>query len=342
MTTFKAIQHQEVGAGGAASITFSDIPQDYTDLVLVVSARSTDTTGSAWDDLDIRLNNASATVRRLGGTGSSVFSDTSQYALTPDSLATSNTFGNIMVTIPNYASTTQYKSFSVDGVTENNATAAIQVIMAGLYSSNSAVTSLVLDLISGNFVQYSSATLFGIKRAALPAPTNLSSDHLLEEVMLTSSAASVTFSGLDAYAALGYTNLQIRAVARSAGSGDDYIGMRFNSDSGSNYTRHQLLGNGSSVSSFAATGETKITLPNIPGTDSSANIFSASVTDLLDAFESSKYTTVRSLGGVNGASTRVVLRTGLWLNSNALTSVQLFGGSSNFVTGSRFSLYGSK
>ena len=38
--TMKALQTVTVGAGGAATVTFSSIPQTYTDLILVVSKYS--------------------------------------------------------------------------------------------------------------------------------------------------------------------------------------------------------------------------------------------------------------------------------------------------------------
>jgi hypothetical protein len=75
--------------------------------------------------------------------------------------ATSNTFGNGEIYIPNYLSGTA-KSFSSDSVAENNGTEGWQVIQANLWSGTDAITSIELDPALGTFVQYSSATLYGI------------------------------------------------------------------------------------------------------------------------------------------------------------------------------------
>jgi hypothetical protein len=63
---------------------------------------------------------------------------------------------------PNYASATN-KSFSIDSVTENNATLANQFLTAGLWSNTAAITSITLLAASGNLAYYSTASLYGIK-----------------------------------------------------------------------------------------------------------------------------------------------------------------------------------
>jgi len=80
--------------------------------------------------------------------------------------ATSNTFGNTSVYFTNYASTTQNKSVSIDQVSENNATASATMLSAGLFPANTAITSVTVETFStGNFVQYSTAYLYGISNA---------------------------------------------------------------------------------------------------------------------------------------------------------------------------------
>lgn len=161
---------------------------------------------------------------------------------------------------------------------------------------------------------------------------------LLETQVLGSSTASVTFSSLGTYS--NYKHLQIRVAARTdrSGAADDNVIMRFNGDSGSNYSCHNLRGNGSSVISGALTNETKIVARAIGGNDGN---FGAVVIDILDAFETTKYKTSRSLGGY--ATNIVELGSGSWRNTAALTSILLDQDvGSNFLTGSRFSLYGIK
>jgi hypothetical protein len=160
----KLIQHRTVGSGGAASITFSNIPADFTDLLVVISARGTD---SGTNGGVIRFNTGGTySRRRLIGTGSSVFSDTGMddYIVASSGL-TANTFGNSSVYIPNYLSSAA-KSYSTDGVQETNATASFQMIAAGLWSDTAAITQVVVTLLAGNLVQHSSASLYGILRGS--------------------------------------------------------------------------------------------------------------------------------------------------------------------------------
>ena len=154
------IEEISVGAGGAASIEFTGIPQDGVDLVLIASGRLT---GGA-DAADLRFNSDSGSNYsqvRLTGTGSTV----SAYGFTADRInvefsgndQTANTFGNLSIYVSNYASTAN-KKVSIDAVTENNASAK-QELTAGGYSTSSAITSL--QLIKA-FAQYSTASLYKI------------------------------------------------------------------------------------------------------------------------------------------------------------------------------------
>lgn len=162
---------------------------------------------------------------------------------------------------------------------------------------------------------------------------------LLETQILSSNTSSVTFSSLSTYAST-YQHLQIRAVAKTdrGGADNDNVIIRFNGDSGSNYSCHFLRGAGGSASSGALSNETKIIARAVGGNDGN---FGAVVIDILDAFETTKYKTTRSLGGYSNAI--LELGSGSWRNTAALTSILLDQDvGSNFLVGSRFSLYGSK
>ena len=178
------------------------------------------------------------------------------------------------------------------------------------------------------------------------APFAPNSFDLLETTTLTTTASSVTFSGLGAYS--DYKHLQIRAVTRDtrAISGANNAIMRFNGDTGSNYRQlHALKGDGSSVSSYAEAQSSSIIPFASPSASDTANAFTTAVIDLLDAFSANKYTTSRSLRGTNLAAayaTQVVLASGLWMNTAALTEVSFEPISASFAIGSRFSLYGVK
>jgi hypothetical protein len=164
--TYSKIATYTVGSGGIASIDFTSIPQTYTDLCLKVSLRSA--AASVNPGLLIKFNGSAIgfTGRNVYGTGSAAasYSDTSgEIGILAGNNATANTFGNAEIYIPNYAGS-NYKSFSVDSLNENNATSANQYLYANLWSNTAAITSITL--LSGgsvNFLQYSTAHLYGIK-----------------------------------------------------------------------------------------------------------------------------------------------------------------------------------
>jgi len=169
MATFEKIAFTEVGSGGAADINLATIPGTYTDLCLKLSLRGA-STAYTFQNAFVKINSSTTNQSRrslLGvgsGTPSSV-ADTPLYIESiPYGLATASTFGNADVYITNYAGSTN-KSISIDGVGENNATTANAELVAALYSSTSAITSIVIAMNVGNIAQYSTATLYGIKKA---------------------------------------------------------------------------------------------------------------------------------------------------------------------------------
>jgi len=155
----QAIQTVTVGSGGQASIEFTTIAADYTDLKVVVSGRcsTTDTTAT------LAFNTGGTYTRRtLLSSGSADSSNTSAVDFRiSQSGDTASTFGNSEIYIPNYAGSTT-KSYSTNSVNENNATAAFIAITAGLWNQTAAITSIILTPGSGNFVEHSTATLYGI------------------------------------------------------------------------------------------------------------------------------------------------------------------------------------
>ena len=154
----------EVGSAGASSIDFTSIPQGYTDLKLVISARTTTTGTAANLAFSFNGSTASRTGIYLGGNGSSASSGSSTEFLIwtlPYNDATSNVFGNTEMYIPNYAGSTN-KSISTDGVSENNATDGRVAFTASLWSNTAAINRVTLTPQAGSLMQYSTATLYGI------------------------------------------------------------------------------------------------------------------------------------------------------------------------------------
>jgi len=169
-STMVALQTVTVGAGGVSSITFSSIPQTYNDLVVKFSTRDA---AAGFTRLDISFNGSttSSSGIRLTGNGTAAASSaipnspTAGYGGTSGGNDTASTFTNGEIYIPNYASSNN-KSYSVDNVGENNATAALAALVANLWSNTAAITSVTLTAGSGTFQQYSTATLYGVYKDA--------------------------------------------------------------------------------------------------------------------------------------------------------------------------------
>ena len=175
----------------------------------------------------------------------------------------------------------------------------------------------------------------------------LSDYDLLATEILTGSQTSVTFSSLNSTYGADYQHLQIRGTVRDTGSVQARLALQINGDTSSNYSYHSLFGRGSSVSSTAGTNATYGWLVNdTPEDTQAANCFAGFVCDILDPFETSKYPTVRTLGGfMAGDGSDVQQSIGLvsmsWRNTNAIDSLTLITVSGTaHKTGSRFSLYG--
>ncbi len=169
--TYVPIATTTVGSTSVTTITFSSIPNTYTDLLLKVSARMD--RAVTRQSLNLWFNNSTGSWsgRRLAGYDSnSVLSDTASttYYQIPQGTgtnATSSTFSNSEFYIPSY-NASRNKIISSDSVTENNsATSWIIDLGVGLWTSTSAITVIRIDGNGFNFLQYSTATLYGIKNS---------------------------------------------------------------------------------------------------------------------------------------------------------------------------------
>ena len=157
--------------GTVATIDFTSIPSTYTDLCLNISGRSSVAAVNDNTWVKFNANNSSYSNRVLYGSGSSVAAgantgtgDSQYLAPVPGASATSSTFGNASLYIPNYTASNN-KSVSLDGVAENNATLAYSQIQAILWSNTAAINQITIGLISGSFVANSTAYLYGVKNA---------------------------------------------------------------------------------------------------------------------------------------------------------------------------------
>lgn len=160
----------------------------------------------------------------------------------------------------------------------------------------------------------------------------------------TGSNTSITFSSIPST----YQHLQIRSNFFTTAYGTPSIQVRLNGDTGVNYAFHWLNGNGSTVSALGrSTADSVTSMRLIPSTpDIDATYGSAAIMDVLDYATSTKNKTIKSFGGFDGntyfGSGFAGLTSGVWLNTNAVTSLTIFLSSGNFSTNSTFALYGIK
>jgi len=152
-------------------------------------------------------------------------------------------------------------------------------------------------------------------------------------------SSSVTFSSIPST----YTHLQIRAISKDSRIfANTAFSMRFNSDTGSNYSNHGITGDGTSASAYGGANETEIGLGNSSG-GTNANIFGVQIVDILDYTNTNKYTTVRTLGGHDQNGSGILgLFSGNWRNTAAVTSITIIPLAANIKEYSQFALYGIK
>lgn len=165
-TTYEYINSYSVGSGGASTISFTSIPNTFTDFLIKGSVRSNRNDGSDWISITLS-SGGSYTQRTLIGDGSSAFSDSGAPSgmVTTANGATASTFGSFELYMPNYAGSNA-KSYSLDSVSENNTTGAYAQLFAGLGSGTSAVSSITFTPQYGTgWLQYTSIYLYGIKNS---------------------------------------------------------------------------------------------------------------------------------------------------------------------------------
>jgi hypothetical protein len=161
-------------------------------------------------------------------------------------------------------------------------------------------------------------------------------------VLLSTAASSVTFSSIPAT----YTHLQIRMIARDdrASSTSDSGAFRFNSDSGNNYAYHALISTGSTATVSTVDTYSRGLIDRLTASTAGASTFGVAVLDIPDYANTSKYKTVRILGGYdNNGDGQIVLSSGLWQSTSAISTIVIYPNvGSNWVQYSSFALYGVK
>ena len=166
--------------------------------------------------------------------------------------------------------------------------------------------------------------------------------ELIKATTLSASSASVEFNNIPGT----YSHLQLRWMGRGTfNEGSAGQKVNFNSDTTSSYTGHLLRGNGSSVFADAGTASTSAAFfGRVAAATAAAGTFGVFIMDILDYSNTSKYKTLRCLGGADlNGSGEIRFNSSAWLSTSAITSMAFVitdGGS--YTADSSFSLYGIK
>jgi hypothetical protein len=161
--TYTLISSVAVGSGGAATVTFSSIPTDYTDLVILYSTRA-ESTGTTWINLTFNTG-GTYTKQYIFGTGSVVNAGSGVFATNNNASYTANVFANGEIYIPNYLSSNA-KSIIGTSVNENNATQVETAMGSQLWSGTAAISTITFATDTGtDLAEYSNVYLYGISNA---------------------------------------------------------------------------------------------------------------------------------------------------------------------------------
>ena len=168
-TTYEPIATQTLGSS-ASSVTFSSIPQTFTDIVLVMNTKGT-ITGS-YPRFQFNSDTGTNYSRTaLSGSGSAAQSgrDSNLTAIVPEYNSSNQSSGfnfNSICHIMNYSNTSTYKTVLSRS---NNANDGVDALVT-LWRSTSAINSIYIFLDSGSYAAGSTFTLYGIANAAIGAP----------------------------------------------------------------------------------------------------------------------------------------------------------------------------
>jgi len=184
------------------------------------------------------------------------------------------------------------------------------------------------------------APMLGIMASSISGNLDPSAYFPIATTTLATSTASVTFSSIPT----DYTHLQLRGIMRNTNQNSFVLRARFNSDTGSNYARHTLKGEGTTPSATAETTQTSISFDDMsPVSGNTANVFGGIIWDILDYANTNKYKTSRTVGGFNpNGGGRILFDSALWQSTTAVSSISIFMASDNLAQYSSFTLYGIK
>lgn len=163
-------------------------------------------------------------------------------------------------------------------------------------------------------------------------------------VNVGSATSTISFTSIPST----YKHLQLRYLARSARTSDAGATMltQFNSDTGNNYAYHILYGDGSAATAYNGSTTNVMRSYSVASSSSSnTQAYGVGIIDILDYASTSKYKTLRHLGGYDrNGSGELNLASGLWQSTSAISTITLTlaEATANYETNSTFALYGIK
>ena len=166
---------------------------------------------------------------------------------------------------------------------------------------------------------------------------SLSSYESIATATGTGSSAVITFSSLGS----GYKHLQLRGIFLASSAGGS-VELKFNGVGGTSYARHYIRGDGASVSA-GGVASTSIAANMFPNGMYNTSVPCVAIIDILDAFSTTNNKTVRILEGQdNNGSGMMVIESGLFMSTSALSFITLTSSLGNFTTSMQVALYGIK
>lgn len=159
-----------------------------------------------------------------------------------------------------------------------------------------------------------------------------STEIAIATTTLGTAASTITFSSIPST----YTDLRLIFITTTSINGAN-INLRFNSDTGTNYSSTWLEGNGTSASSYRATNDTRFQLTNGAGT---TTIPSFTILDIFNYAGSTYKTALDNVSGDTNGSGYVFRSVQMWRSTSAINRIDLTPTSGNFNAGTTATLYG--
>lgn len=164
--TYSFISKVVVGSGGASSISFTSIPQTYSDLKLIFSGK---TNNNSWVSYFLDINGSALNIsqQQLTGNGSAMsasINGSQTFLSNTWYSATDAGFSAVEIYIADYSSSNANKILQHTGGSEANQTTAYAALIGGRLNSSSPITSFTIGEVGATIQQNTTAYLYGISR----------------------------------------------------------------------------------------------------------------------------------------------------------------------------------